>query len=129
MESQIEKHYRGRDIQEMFGIAQSTMYEYIQQGILPKPIKLGRTSIWLKSEIDEVVEKQKLARENFKTIRKDLLLESEIAALKNDKKKALICVDAALENLEKKELTEDQRGLGLACLKDALHPLKNGEQL
>ncbi len=63
MSSVIEQHYRGRDIQKIFGIGQSTMYEYIQQGILPKPIKLGRTSIWLKEEIDAVIEERKLARE------------------------------------------------------------------
>jgi len=63
MSSVIEQHYRGRDIQKIFGIGQSTMYEYIQQGILPKPIKLGRTSIWLKDEIDAVIEERKLARE------------------------------------------------------------------
>lgn len=64
MEPQIEQHYRGRDIQQMFGIGQSTMYEYIQQEILPKPIKLGRTSIWLKSEIDAVIEKRKAVRDS-----------------------------------------------------------------
>lgn len=60
----IEQHYRGKDIQKMFGIGQSTMYEYIQQKILPKPIKLGRTSIWLKSEIDAVIEERKAARDS-----------------------------------------------------------------
>jgi len=59
----IEQHYRGRDIQKLFGIGQSTMYEYVQRNILPKPIKLGRTSIWLKSEIDAVIEERKQARE------------------------------------------------------------------
>ena len=56
----IEQNYRGRDVQKIFGIGQSTMYEYINQGILPKPIKLGRTSIWIKSEIDEVNETIKM---------------------------------------------------------------------
>ena len=58
----IEQNYRGRDVQKIFGIGQSTMYEYIKQGILPKPIKLGRTSIWIKSEIDEVIADRKAAR-------------------------------------------------------------------
>ena len=127
MESQIEKHYRGRDIQEIFGIGQSTMYEYIQQGILPKPIKLGRTSIWLKSEIDEVIEKQKTARENFKLIKKSLSRDFGIDELKRDKKEALGFVDAALENIGNKELTENQRVLGVECLNAARSPLKNGE--
>jgi len=63
MNSTVEQHYRGRDIQKMFGISQSSMYEYIAKGILPKPLKLGRTSIWLKEEIDEVIEERKQARE------------------------------------------------------------------
>jgi len=58
----LEHNYRGKDVQKLFGIGQSTMYEYIQQGILPRPIKLGRTSIWLKSEIDTVIEERKQAR-------------------------------------------------------------------
>ena len=127
MESQIEKHYRGRDIQEMFGIGQSTMYEYIQQGILPQPIKLGRTSIWLKSEIDEVVNKQKLARKNFKLIRKGLSREVEIDNLKKEKGEVLSFVDAALENLTNKDLTDNQKALGIECLKSARSHLSNGE--
>lgn len=64
METQIECNYRGSDIQQIFGIGQSTMYEYIQRQILPKPIKLGRTSVWLKSEIDAVIEERKAARDS-----------------------------------------------------------------
>jgi len=63
----LEHNYRGKDVQKLFGIGQSTMYEYIQQGILPRPIKLGRTSIWLKSEIDVVIEERKSARNEVKS--------------------------------------------------------------
>jgi len=62
MGSSIEQNYRGRDVQKIFGIGQSTMYEYIKQGVLPRPIKLGRTSVWLRSEIDAVIEDRKQAR-------------------------------------------------------------------
>ena len=62
MGTTLEKNYRGKDVQKIFGIGQSTMYEYVQKNILPKPIKLGRTSIWLKSEIDELIEERKQAR-------------------------------------------------------------------
>jgi len=58
METSIDQHYRGSDVQKLFGISQSTLYLYIQKNILPAPIKLGRTSIWLKSEIDAVIQKR-----------------------------------------------------------------------
>lgn len=60
---QLEPHYRGRDVQKLFGIGQSTMYEYINQGVLPKPIKLGRTSVWLRNEIDAVINDRIAARD------------------------------------------------------------------
>lgn len=60
------QNYRIKDIMHLFGIGRSTVYEYVQRQILPPPIKLGRTSIWLKSEIDAVIEQQKKAREEEK---------------------------------------------------------------
>lgn len=63
MGTSIQGHYRAKDLQKLFGIGQSTLYEWVQQEILPKPIKMGRSSIWLKEEIDEVIEQRKQARE------------------------------------------------------------------
>lgn len=59
----LQENYRAKDVQKLFGIGQSTLYDYIQKGILPKPIKLGRTSVWIKEEIDAVIEERKQARE------------------------------------------------------------------
>ncbi len=59
---QTQAHYRAKDLQKLFGIGQSTLYDWIQRQILPKPVKLGRTSIWIREEIDAVIEERKQAR-------------------------------------------------------------------
>lgn len=59
----IQENYRAKDVQKLFGIGQSTLYDHIKKGILPKPIKLGRTSVWIREEIDAVIEERKQARE------------------------------------------------------------------
>lgn len=57
-----EFNYRLIDLQRLFGVSRSTIYYDIQRGILPQPIKIGRTSVWLRDEIDRVIERQKAAR-------------------------------------------------------------------
>lgn len=63
MGAMIQQHYRGRDIQKIFGISSSTMYEWIQRGLLPKPIKMSRTSLWIRSEIQQVIESKMIERD------------------------------------------------------------------
>jgi len=58
----IESNYRIEDIMLIFGIGRSTVYDLIKRNILPKPLKLGGSSIWLRSEIDGVIEERKNAR-------------------------------------------------------------------
>lgn len=44
-------------ITEFTGCSDKWFYKLIQEGLLPKPIKLGRSSRWLKSEVEEWVQK------------------------------------------------------------------------
>ena len=39
-------------ITEFTGLSDKWFYKLIQDGLFPKPIKLGRSSRWLKSEIE-----------------------------------------------------------------------------
>lgn len=39
-------------ITEFTGLSDKWFYKLIQEGLFPKPIKLGRSSRWLKSEIE-----------------------------------------------------------------------------
>jgi len=57
-----QSNYRINDIMLLFGIGRSTVYDLVKKKVLPQPIKLGGTSIWLRSEIDDVIEERKLAR-------------------------------------------------------------------
>lgn len=58
-----EKNLRIAALMDLLGIGRSTVYDLIKKGQLPEPIKIGRSSVWLKSEIDAVIEERKSARE------------------------------------------------------------------
>ena len=45
-------------ITEFTGCSDKWFYKLIQEGLFPKPIKLGRSSRWLKSEVEEWVQKR-----------------------------------------------------------------------
>ncbi|TBL64575.1 helix-turn-helix transcriptional regulator [Hafnia paralvei] len=45
-------------ITEFTGLSDKWFYKLIQDGQFPKPIKMGRSSRWLKSEIEEWVNKR-----------------------------------------------------------------------
>ena len=38
------------------GLKKPTIYSMMKRGLLPRPIKIGRASLWVESEIDEFVE-------------------------------------------------------------------------
>lgn len=35
------------------GLKKPTIYSMMKRGLLPRPIKIGRASLWVESEIDE----------------------------------------------------------------------------
>lgn len=60
---QPEQNYRIEALKALFGgIGNSTVYDLIKKEILPKPIKIGRSSVWIKDEVDAVIEERKKAR-------------------------------------------------------------------
>ena len=42
-------------ITEFTGLSDKWFYKLIQDGLFPKPIKIGRSSRWLKSEVEDWV--------------------------------------------------------------------------
>ncbi|EWG71155.1 MULTISPECIES: helix-turn-helix transcriptional regulator [Enterobacterales] len=51
-------------ITEFTGLSDKWFYKLIQEGLFPKPIKLGRSSRWLKSEIEAwVLERITISRD------------------------------------------------------------------
>ncbi|MEQ4668610.1 AlpA family transcriptional regulator [Providencia manganoxydans] len=40
-------------ITRLTGLTDKWFYKLIQEGVFPKPIKLGRSSRWLKSEVED----------------------------------------------------------------------------
>ena len=57
-----EKNLRIGALMDLLGIGRSTVYDLIKKNQLPEPLKIGRSSVWLKSEIDAVIEERKSAR-------------------------------------------------------------------
>ncbi|TCZ55864.1 helix-turn-helix transcriptional regulator [Klebsiella grimontii] len=45
-------------ITEFTGLSDKWFYKLIHDGLFPKPIKLGRSSRWLKSEVEDWVQKR-----------------------------------------------------------------------
>ena len=60
---EIQNNYRIQDVQRVLGIGHSTVYDHMAKGLIPKPLKIGRTSIWLKVEIDAVIDRAIEARD------------------------------------------------------------------
>jgi prophage regulatory protein len=55
---------RRKEVTERTSLARSTIYDHVERGTFPKPVKLSYSIIgWLESEVDEWIEKLKEARE------------------------------------------------------------------
>jgi predicted DNA-binding transcriptional regulator AlpA len=52
----MEALLRRKDLLKLFGISNTTLYERITAGVIPKPFYVGgRTPYWRQSEIDQLV--------------------------------------------------------------------------
>lgn len=50
--------YQGLRIEQVLakvGVTRTTLYKNINLGLLPGPIKLGKASIWIESELDKAL--------------------------------------------------------------------------
>lgn len=48
-------------------LPKSTLFLYIQQGRFPKPVKIGRASAWIESEVDAWIAERIAERDAAKT--------------------------------------------------------------
>jgi predicted DNA-binding transcriptional regulator AlpA len=52
-------YLRVKSVAERLDVSKSTVWRLVQQGILPKPIKLSsRTTVWKSDDIDAAIEKR-----------------------------------------------------------------------
>ena len=56
------RNYRIDDLMRIFGVGRSTIYDWLNKDLLPKPITIGRTPVFMADEIDAFVEAKKAAR-------------------------------------------------------------------
>ena len=57
------KLLKDREVAEMLSVAVSTVWEYAKTGVIPKPMKIGCSTRWVRSEIETVLTDQIGARE------------------------------------------------------------------
>ena len=50
---------RNRERPPVFNISEPTIWRWVKNGILPKPIQIGGRSFWLASDIADLIEKRK----------------------------------------------------------------------
>lgn len=48
-----EKYLNDREVAERYGISRAGVWRHSEKGLLPKPVKLGHSTRWLASELDE----------------------------------------------------------------------------
>jgi prophage regulatory protein len=53
-----ERLIRLPEVMGCVGLGRSRLYALVAQGAFPPPIKLGRSSVWIKSEVDGWVAKR-----------------------------------------------------------------------
>jgi len=46
---------RRKDVLNKIGLPNSNLYKMIGEGLFPKPIKIGKASIWVEEEVDVVL--------------------------------------------------------------------------
>lgn len=47
---------------QKLGLKKATIYAYMKRGLLPKPVKFGRASVWIESEVNHALEIRMKAR-------------------------------------------------------------------
>ena len=62
-EELVMRILRMKTVIEITGLARSTVYKYVAEGIFPKPISLGGRSVgWLESEIHSWIQSRLVER-------------------------------------------------------------------
>lgn len=49
--------YRLTEVQRIFPVCKSAWFAGIRKGIYPRPVKLGKTSLWKKADIHQLIKK------------------------------------------------------------------------
>ncbi|NOD67602.1 helix-turn-helix domain-containing protein [Ruegeria sp. HKCCD7303] len=52
------EYLKDQEVADLLGIGKSTVWKYIHEGVLPKPVKIGGSTRWRRSEIFTHLEQQ-----------------------------------------------------------------------
>lgn len=56
------KLIRESELREMIPVSHTTIWRYVNMGVLPTPIKMGRNTFWNKAEVEAKIRKLLAAR-------------------------------------------------------------------
>lgn len=48
-------YLRISDMQKKFKVSRSTIYRWVDEKVLPEPKKVGKTPMWIESEVDDYI--------------------------------------------------------------------------
>ena len=58
-EAKPDRLLKAAEVRALLGIAESTLFAFIQQGRFPRPVKLGSASRWPESTVHDWIERKK----------------------------------------------------------------------
>jgi len=61
------KCLRISDLEQKIGIKKTMIYKLMDDGVIPQPVKLGRVSMWIESEIDAAIKRLIVERSKQKS--------------------------------------------------------------
>lgn len=60
--SSSTKLIRESELRDMIPVSHSTVWRYVNMGVLPPPVKIGRNTFWAKAEVEAAIKKLLAAR-------------------------------------------------------------------
>jgi prophage regulatory protein len=89
---------RVRQVEDVTGKGKSWIYEKVRKGEFPRPVKLGRSSVWIEAEVETYIDAQiRASRE-----------ASEDAPSKEDMEFLLAAITRAIESVDPALLSRDK---------------------
>lgn len=55
---------KDREVANVLSVAVSTVWDYARTGVIPKPIKIGCSTRWVRSEIEIVIQERLATRQS-----------------------------------------------------------------
>lgn len=48
-----------KELKEFLGIGETTLCKWVNEGVIPSPTRVGRTTVWFRDSLPKIVERMK----------------------------------------------------------------------